>query len=123
LLLFPGGDDPARPTDILTPEIMTHDFRHVPVARSVADRARGLIGRTGRLMIFIPQCGSIHTAFVKAAIDVIFVDRENRILSIDAGVRPWRVRIGPRGSKSVLELPDGEAAKSGLHVGDTIEVG
>lgn len=101
---------------------MAHDFRHVPVARSVADRARGLIGRSGRLMIFIPQCASIHTAFVKASIDVIFVDRDNRILSIDPGVRPWRIRIGPRGSKSVLELPDGEAARAGLKVGDTIEV-
>ncbi len=100
---------------------MTHDFRHVPVARSVADRARGLIGRSGPLMIFIPQCGSIHTAFVRANIDLIFVDRDNRILSVESGVRPWRIRIGPRGAKSALELPEGEAARSNLKVGDTIE--
>jgi uncharacterized membrane protein (UPF0127 family) len=101
----------------------THDFRHVRVARSLIDRTRGLIGfPADRLAIFIPNCGSIHTCFVKASIDVVFVDGDNRIVAIEANVRPWRVRIGPRATKSVLELPAGGAARAGLALGETIVV-
>ncbi|MGZ4808787.1 MAG: DUF192 domain-containing protein [Thermoanaerobaculia bacterium] len=96
----------------------------MPVARSVIDRARGLIGRPAdRAMIFIPRCSSIHTCFLSTSIDVVFVDGDNRIVAIEASTPPWRVRIGPRGTRSVLELPAGAAARAGLALADTIVVG
>ncbi len=103
--------------------VVTHDFRHMPVARSFADRARGLIGRPAEsFAVFIPACRSIHTCFVRAPIDVIFVDRDNGVVAIEPDVPPWRVRIGPRSAQSVLELPAGEAARAALSLGDTILV-
>jgi uncharacterized membrane protein (UPF0127 family) len=61
-------------------------------------------------------------AFMRFAIDAVFLDRDLRVLKIAADLKPWRA-AGKRGAKAVLEIPAGEAARRGLSVGDRLNAG
>ena len=95
------------------------------LAETALIRMRGLLGRrylpSGEGILLKPA-SSVHTAFMRFAIDAVFLDREHRVVKIAADLRPWRV-AGARRAKSVLEIPAGEAARSGLSVGDRLVVG
>ena len=77
------------------------------VARSFAERARGLIGRRslapGRGLL-IERCNAIHTFFMRFPIDATFLDRQNRVVKTVRNIRPWRLLVwgGWRAAK-VLE--------------------
>jgi uncharacterized protein len=96
---------------------VTHHFDTVPVARTFRQRFRGLIGKRD-LFLFIPHCSSVHTFFMRAPIDVVFLDAKHTVIDIRHSVRPWRIAIGARASKHVLELPAGHARR--IAVGDVV---
>jgi uncharacterized protein len=85
-------------------------------------RMRGLLGRPslepGEGMLF-PRTGSIHMWFMRFAIDAVFCDRDDVVLHVEHGLRPWRV-AARHGAKTVLELPEGAAAD--VRPGDRLAV-
>jgi uncharacterized membrane protein (UPF0127 family) len=93
------------------------------VAATPLARMRGLLGRSelppGEGILLRPA-GSVHTAFMRFPIDVVFLDRELRVLAVEADVPAWRTRAR-RAAKAVLELPAGEAARRRLAPGDRLE--
>jgi uncharacterized protein len=92
------------------------------VAATPLARLRGLLGRkslpSGQGILLRPAA-SIHTFFMRFAIDAVFLDEELRVVAIAADLRPWRA-AGKRGARAVLELPAGECARRGLAIGDQI---
>ena len=89
------------------------------VAETPLARVRGLLGRSGMSSgegLLLRPAGSIHTAFMRFAIDAVFLDAAGRVVKIASALRPWRA-AGCRGARSVLELPAGEARKRGLRPG------
>ena len=95
----------------------------VVTARTYGSRLRGLTFRRdlSAVRLWIPRCSSVHTCFMLASIDIIFLDRERRIVSIRSGAKPWRLFLGGRSADSVLEVNAGFARKHGLGIGDRIE--
>ncbi len=95
------------------------------VADSALKRMRGLLGRRGldpgEGMLIVPA-PSVMTFFMRFPIDVVFLDREHRIVGISHTLRPWRVS-GARRAYSALELPAGTAEARGLAKGDLLSVG
>jgi uncharacterized membrane protein (UPF0127 family) len=89
------------------------------LAETPLARLRGLLGRSdlpaGEGLLLRPA-GSVHTAFMRFPIDVVFLDRADRVLKVAHDLAPWRM-AGCRGARAVLELPAGEASKRGLHEG------
>ena len=65
---------------------------------------------------------SIHTTFVRFPIDVVFLDKEMKVVSIVHELKPWRF-AGARKAKSVLELAAGECRRLGLGVRRPARVG
>jgi uncharacterized membrane protein (UPF0127 family) len=92
------------------------------VAATPLARMRGLLGRrslpSGEGILLRPAA-SIHTFFMRFAIDAVFLDDELRVLQIAPELRPWRT-AAKRGAKAVLELPAGECERRGLAVGDRV---
>ena len=79
------------------------------VARSFAERSRGLIGRKkpahGEGMLIL-RCNAIHTFFMSYPIDAVFLDRHNRVVKEVRGIRPWRLLVwGGWRAVKVLETP------------------
>src|SRR5437899_2940363 len=76
------------------------------LARNPYSRMRGLLGRGGLAQgegLLLQPAGSIHTFFMRFAIDAVFLDRERRVVRIASDVRPWRTAAAKR-SRAVLEL-------------------
>jgi len=82
-------------------------------------RLRGLLGRRGLPAgegLLLRPAASIHTAFMRFAIDAVFLDRGDRVLKVSPAMEPWRVS-SCRKARAVLELPAGEATRRGLRPG------
>jgi len=97
----------------------------IRVARacSFVARLRGLIGRAPPAAghgLWIEPCSAVHTFGVPGSLDLVFVSDCMVVQRIEAAVPPRRIRIGS-GSRRVLELRAGEAARIGLRVGVRLE--
>ncbi|HVW19161.1 MAG TPA: DUF192 domain-containing protein [Solirubrobacteraceae bacterium] len=106
--------------------VTTPDGRLVADRCLVADRAwprmRGLLGRRSLEAgegLLIEPAGSIHMLGMRFAIDAAFLDRGRRVLRVAEGLAPWRM-AACRGARSVLELPAGTLARTGLAAGDEL---
>jgi uncharacterized membrane protein (UPF0127 family) len=66
------------------------------VARTFAERARGLIGRVkpppGEGLLIL-RCNAIHTFFMSYPIDAVFFDRHDRVVKEVRGIKPWRFLV------------------------------
>ena len=92
---------------------------HCLLAETMFARLRGLLGRSGLAEgegMLLRPASSIHTAFMRFAIDAVFVDKENRVVKVAPEIRPWRA-AACRGARAVLELPAGEAERRGIRPG------
>jgi len=58
--------------------------------------------------------------FMRFPIDVVFLTRDDIVVKVVPGIKPWRAAMGG-GGKKALELPAGAAAESGLETGDQLE--
>jgi uncharacterized protein len=95
------------------------------IADSALPRMRGLLGKRDLPSdegVLLRPAGSVHTFFMRFPIDIVFLDRDGRVLRIAESVRPWRTAAA-RGAKAVLELRAGECGRRRLLTGDVLEVG
>jgi uncharacterized membrane protein (UPF0127 family) len=85
-------------------------------------RMRGLLGRKGLEpgggMLLTPE-SSVHMFFMHFPIDVVFLDREHKVVGVRHELGPWQV-AGARGAYAALELPAGAAAAAGIGEGDAL---
>ena len=94
----------------------------VELASTRATRRRGLLGRDSlppSSALMLTPCLAVHTAFMRFAIDVVFLDADLRVVHLARQVPPWRV-VGKRGAKCVVELPAGECSRRDFEVGDEL---
>jgi uncharacterized membrane protein (UPF0127 family) len=93
------------------------------LANNMWTRFWGLMGRRelapGGGLVLKPG-GGIHMMFMAMALDVIHVDKRDRVTHVLRGIKPWR--FGPLfvGGKLAIEVPVGAAAN--VNVGDVVEI-
>jgi hypothetical protein len=93
------------------------------VADSGPKRNKGLLGRKGLAPgegLWIIPCESVHTFFMQFPIDLIYLDRQNRIKKVRGSVPPWRLSAC-LSAHSILELPAGTIHDTRTEHGDTLE--
>jgi uncharacterized membrane protein (UPF0127 family) len=56
--------------------------------------------------LLLPRTRSVHTCFMRFALDLLWLDREGRVVRVDRAVAPWRVR-SCLDARSVVELRAG----------------
>lgn len=92
-------------------------------ALRMGERMKGLLGRDGLGSgegIHIDPCNSIHTFFMRFAIDVLFLDKQGTVVRAFEGLPPWRLTRVYAGARSVVELPPGTLSATGTYEGDRI---
>jgi uncharacterized membrane protein (UPF0127 family) len=92
------------------------------IATSFAARSQGLLGRSGLKPdtgLLIDPCSSIHMWFMRFPIDVVFLDKKNRVVGLKRNVKPWGMAWSWRGAKTI-ELPVGVIAATRTQVGDFV---
>ncbi len=94
----------------------------VTVADSTMRRLRGLLGKgdlpSGHGVLLRPAW-SIHTAFMRFPIDVVFLDADQIVVKIVPTLAPFKT-ASCRGAREVVELRAGECERRGLALGDRV---
>jgi uncharacterized protein len=72
--------------------------------------------------LLIKPCSSIHTFFMRFPIDVVFLDRDSRVVRTAQHVKPWRILLGAKGAHAVIELPAGTLDTTELKPGDQLDI-
>lgn len=89
----------------------------VHVAAGFGERFLGLMGagvvEEGFGLLF-ERCTSIHMFFMRVPIDLVWLgpvlpDGARAIVSVERGLRPWRVALAPKGTVAALEVRAGTA--------------
>lgn len=94
---------------------------HVEEAAGAWRAFRGLMLRKhlppGHGMIFRPARG-VHTQFMRFPIDLIFLDKDNRVVKIRPSMPPWRFDF--TSAAAVIEMTGGSAEQAGIRPGDEL---
>jgi uncharacterized membrane protein (UPF0127 family) len=94
----------------------------VTVADSTGRRLRGLLGRrdlpAGHGVLLRPAW-SIHTAFMRFPIDVVFLDADQVVVKIVPNLPAFKT-ASCRGAREIIELRAGECERRGLALGDRV---
>ncbi len=95
-------------------------FLRAEAADTFLSRFRGLMGRAtlppGRGLLLTP-CNSVHMCFMRFAIDVIYLDADDRVLKVVQNLWPWLGLSLCPGARAALEVTAGEAARLGIEKG------
>lgn len=98
---------------------------NLEVADTFWERMRGLLGRDSLSpgsALLIPRCNSIHTFFMRFAIDVIFLNQEFVVVKTISGVKPGRLIWPIWRASSVIELNEGFLEQHPVRVGEELHV-
>jgi uncharacterized membrane protein (UPF0127 family) len=96
----------------------------IEVALTRSARRRGLLDRDGldpASALLLAPCFMIHTASMRFAIDVIFVDRSGRVARIVRDLRAWRIAAS-FSAYATIEFAAGVLASRDVAVGDHLHV-
>jgi uncharacterized membrane protein (UPF0127 family) len=119
---------------VFRPAHVLNQTRHISLATELAladshwTRLRGLLGtsagdfRNGRAL-WITPCRGVHTLAMAFALDVIYLDREHKVVYLEHDLHPWRFAPVRLQAASVLELPSQTIAQTQTAIGDKIEIG
>jgi uncharacterized membrane protein (UPF0127 family) len=95
----------------------------IEVAATATQKVRGLLGKEcledGQGLLF-KGCSSLHTFFMHFPIDVVFTDRNGRVLKAVSEVRPFKLVAAPLRAYYAIELPAGAIERSGTREGDIL---
>jgi uncharacterized membrane protein (UPF0127 family) len=97
----------------------------IQVADTSLSRLVGLLGKRalepGSGLLIIPS-QAIHTVAMRFAIDVVFLDRDWRVIYLYPKIVPYRMTGIHWKARSVLELPVGIISQSSTSVGDQLSL-
>lgn len=99
--------------------------REAIVADSFFLRLKGLLGRDEFLLgegLLIKPCSMVHCLGMKINIDVLFISQSNEIIHIIERMTPGRISPWVRHASVVLELPEGQVARTDTKVGQKIKI-
>lgn len=72
--------------------------------------------------VHIKPCPSIHTFFMKFPIDIIYIDKEMRIVGLEQSLDPGKFGKRFKNVHSVIELETGRILELGITVGQTLKI-
>mgnify|MGYP002623165243 FL=1 len=88
-------------------------------------RMKGLLG-TKTLPeghgLWIRPCNQVHMYFMRYAIDLIFIDTDHRVVEVIEEQPVSSISPKVKAAHSVLELPTGTIARTGVKVGDALTI-
>lgn len=93
------------------------------VADSFFSRFCGLMFRQSLALdsaLMIKPCNSIHMMFMRFPIDVLFLDKEDKVVGFCDSIKPWRLSSLYWGAVLAIEFPAGIIQSTGTKIGDIV---
>jgi uncharacterized membrane protein (UPF0127 family) len=119
---------PASPAPVFGPgeQTLLADGRPVAplaVARTSAERRRGLLGTSGvEGALWLTRCPSVHMVGMAYPIDVAVLDADGRVLRTATLRPPWGMTFWRWRARTTVEAPAGALAQWGVQVGSRLEI-
>ncbi len=88
-------------------------------AKTYFARAKGLLGRNSLPEdegLLLKPCKQVHTLFMKFTIDVVFIDKHNKIIHLET-LRPFKISKYVWKAKAVIEFAEGTIERNRLTKG------
>ena len=92
--------------------------RHLPRTLEHINRN----GIPGDCALFLSPCQGIYTAGMRQPVDIVFLDRDLRVIKVLRNFPPHCYASPARGSVSAMELPADRLSESGTRVGDVLAI-
>ena len=99
--------------------------KKVVLADTFFSRLKGLLGRDAlgnQEALIIKPANSIHTFFMRFPIDLIFLDKQNRVTATKESIKPFRLTSPFLNAFSVIELPTNTIKNTQTQVGDILQL-
>jgi uncharacterized protein len=90
--------------------------------KNLKEKVQGLIGEEKPAAIMLRTRFGIHTFGVKFPIDVLILDKANKVMSVKENLKPNRIFLWNPKYKKVLELPGGMIKKKTIKISDVIDL-
>lgn len=97
---------------------------NVQKAYTFAKRLKGLMftsESSSGCALHIRPCRSIHTFFMNYAIDVLYLDPDQKIVEVDEYIQPRRIGKMVKKAFSVVELPAGRIKETQTTIGQAVQ--
>ncbi|HZX67985.1 MAG TPA: DUF192 domain-containing protein [Candidatus Elarobacter sp.] len=91
-----------------------------PLARAIGFLTRAAIAPDEGL--WFDRCAAVHTLGMRSALDIIFLDADRRIVSIQPNVTPGKLHVGAPGAHITLEFGPGFLAANEIAIGDQLQL-
>jgi uncharacterized membrane protein (UPF0127 family) len=89
-------------------------------ADTFGKRLVGLIGKSQVVHgLYFSSCSSIHTFFMRCAIDIVALDADGRVVAVRT-VAPFRTLLLGKRCRNLMELPAGTVQALALKAGDIL---
>ena len=72
--------------------------------------------------LWFENCHAVHTIGMRTALDLVFLDRENRVVKVEPNVTPHKLYVGARCAHTVAEFGPGFAKANPLEPGDQLVI-
>lgn len=97
---------------------------HAVLADTFLSRFIGLMGRDhlpDDEALLITQCQSIHMMFMKIPLDIIFLDKNKRVVGLQPNIQPWQFSRMYWKAYYALEASPGRISASHTECGDQLD--
>jgi hypothetical protein len=94
-------------------------------ADSWLDRTVGFLPRASIAPeegIWFEHCSAVHTLGMRSALDVVFLDKEYRVVKVEPNVAPHKLYVGAPKAHVVVEFGPGFAKANPLAPGERLEL-
>lgn len=71
--------------------------------------------------LLITRCAGVHSAFMRYAIDVVYLDAAGTVVRCRPRLEPWRASMGGARARHTLELGVGGIARLAIEPGDKLD--
>lgn len=72
--------------------------------------------------LLLTGTNSIHTYFVRFPLDLVFLDKNMKVIKLVKNLKPFRISPIVWSAKHVLEMPTNSIKKFSINVGDEINL-
>ncbi|MDR3256854.1 MAG: DUF192 domain-containing protein [Endomicrobium sp.] len=77
--------------------------------------------KSANYALLFNNCKSIHTCFMRFDVDVVYLDKSNRVLKVIKSLQPFKVAFLVKNSASILEIPSNMTNAEELAIGKKID--
>ncbi len=90
--------------------------------KNLKEKIQGLIGKDKSYALIIQTRFGIHTVGLKFPIDVLILNKNNKVMKIKEYLKPNQIFLWNPMYEKVLELPTGTIEKKGIKIRDNINL-